>query len=272
MKDVITMSDLDDISHCWRCGYDLFELDVDAVCSECGLLVSIARQEAPLIIESRTQKWIGVLALLSFVPMVILGFAFYVAAAFELVGYDIGMYGAVIALTLASIAGTTAGWFMRVPKHVLSASSYASMAFCGAMFLWLWPLRILITDSGLGNTWLFSNRMLFLFFTMCALGSLALQVKVFAQKLGVIEPAKRNISFRQISHLAFVSAGLMVLGGILSLTNHFFPLPGRLPRLIAGFGMLLGIVPWGIWVICLLPIIYRLARWPIGELPKSVHA
>ncbi len=266
------MYDSDDVVHCWRCDYDLLNLGMDAVCPECGLLVSIARQEAPFIIESRTQKWIGIFALLSFVPLVMLGFVFYLAAAFTTIGHDTGMYGAVVALTLASIAGTTAGWFMRVPKHVLSASSYASMAFCGAMFLWLWPLRILITGSGLGNTWAFSNRMLFLVFTMCALGSLALQAKVFARTMGMAEPAKRNISFRQISSLAFVSAGLMALGGMLALASPFFPFSRYLPGRIAGAGMLLGIFSLVVWGTCLFSVIFRLARWPIGEGSKSVHA
>jgi hypothetical protein len=272
MRGVVAMSDSDDRLHCWRCSYDLCGFGDDTVCPECGLLVSIARQEAPLIIGSRAQKWAGILALLSFVPMVILGFTFYLAVAFGLVGHDIGMYGAVSALTFASIAGVASGWFMKVSKHVLSVSAYASMALCAAMFLWLWPARILIASSGLGNTWVFTNNVLFLILTMCALGSLALQAKVFVQKIGMDEPAKHNISFRQISSLAFVSAGLMTLGGILVVVSNLFPLTSRLPSLIVGFGMLLGILPWGIWVICLCPIIYRLARWPVGERLKSVRA
>ncbi len=248
---------------CWRCGYSLFGFDGDAVCPECGLLVSNARQEAPLVIRSQAQKWMGILSLVSVVPLVLVGFVFYLAVAFGFIEHSAGMYGSVIALTLSSITGVAAGWFMKVPKRGFSASACATILLCLFMFLGLWPIRILIANSFTGNTWSYLNNMIFLIVVICALGSLAIQAKLFALKTGVAEPENRHISFDQISYLAFVSAGLMALGGVLKVVSLLTPLSDRVAGVSVGFGMLLGVLPFGIWMICIIPIIRRLARWPV---------
>ncbi len=202
---------------------------------------------------------------MSVVPCIIVGFVFYVAAGFAFVERDVGVYGSVIALTMASITGSAAGWFMKVPKREFSAPAHASILLCVFMFLWLWPIRILVPSSSMGGTWAYLNNMVFLNVVVCTLGSLAIQAKSFATKTGMAEPEKRHISFDQISYLAFVSAGLMALGGVLKVVSPLIHLPDRLAGMSIGFGMLLGILPFIIWLICIFPIICRLARWPIGE-------
>jgi len=261
----MSISDLGDNACCWRCGYNLYGFDEDAICSECGLWVLIARREAPLIIRSRAQKWIGILSLTSVVPFIVVGFVFYLAAVFAFIDHGVGMYGSVVALTLSSTTGVIAGWFMKVPKREFSVPAHTSLLFCAIMFLWLWPFRILIAESSMGSDWLYVNNIIFLIVTMCALGSLAIQAKLFARKTGMAGRAHRGIYFNQISYLAFVSAGLMAFGILLGLVNDLFSFPDRLSGMSIGSGMLLGILPLGAWMICLCPIIFRLARWPIGE-------
>lgn len=265
------MPDSDESLHCWRCDYDLSGRHEEEVCPECGLRVSVARQQvAPFTIGSRSQKWAYTFALLSFVPCFILGFVFLVADEFVSGRIQTSMYyGGIAAFTLASITGTTAGWCMRVPKLPSSATSYASVVFCVSLFPFV-PIMIL-GEGLLGNTWSMVLSDLFLILIMCALGTLSLQAKVFAQRLGMGRPAKHTISFSQVSHLAFVSAGLIALGTLMS-AAHLVPLSGRPPGLAAGFGILLGILASGIWMLRIVPIVYQLARWPISGSPHLVRA
>jgi len=112
---------------------------------------------------------------------------------------------------------------------------------------------------------------LFLVFVMCALGTLSRQAKGLARQLGMDTPTKHAASFREVSHLAFVSAGLITLGAFMS-ASHLVPLTGRLSGLATGFGILLGILALGVWMLRIMPIVGQLARWPIGESPKPQHA
>ena len=261
----MSLAELQEHTRCWQCGYSLCGLSGDEVCPECGLLVSNALRKAPLVIRSQAQKWFGIFSLVCVVPLILVGFGFYLAAAFSIVEHDLGMYGSVGAFTLSSVLGVAAGWFMKVPNREFSAPAHVSMLLCVFMFLWLWPIRILAPSSSMGGTWAYLNNVFFLTIVVCALGSLAFQAKSFAIKTGMAEPGKRHISFDQISYLAFVSVGLMALGGLLKVVSPLIHLSDRLAGVSIGFGMLLGILPFIIWPICLYPIIRRLARWPIGE-------
>jgi len=253
---------------CWRCGFDLSGLDGDGVCPECALLVSAARQAAPFPIGSRTQKWVCAFALLSFVPLLLLGFLFRISASLSGV-YDTVNYGEIAAFTCASIAGIAAGWFMRarVPPRAFSVFSCPSIVLCATLFL-LGPANAL-SSSLIGTLWLTISSNLFLIVMACALATLSLQAKTFAQRLGMGKPIRHGISLNEASHLAFVSAGLMALGTLL-LVSGLFPLTSNLPRLVLGSGVLLGILAMGVWTICTFPIVCRLARWPISRSPESI--
>ena len=253
---------------CWRCGFDLSRLDGDAVCPECALLVSVARQEAPLPIRSRTQKWLCAFALLGFVPFLVLGFLCRIVASLS--GGHIAInYGETTAFALASIAGVAAGWFMRspVPTREFTVLSCPSMVLCAVLFLF-GPIKALSAGL-LGNVGQMLNSNLFLVIMMCALATLSLQARIFAQRMGMGKPIRHAISFNEVSRLAFVSAGLMALGALLLVSNLFL-LTSRFPRLTLGFGVLLGIIAMGLWTLCIFPIVCRLVRWPIGRSPKTI--
>jgi hypothetical protein len=262
------------VVRCWRCDYNLLGLADNTVCPECGLPVRIARQEAPFTTGSRARKWAGIIALLSFGPLITFGFVLrLMGTEFATVGSRTSLYwvsGEIAVFFLASIAGTAAGWFMREPKQVAAGvSSSASMVLSLSVFLFL-PVELLVENSVPGSIWVSLIHNLFPAVIMCAFALLSLQAKVLAIKLA---KPKRARSLLQIVYIAFLSAGLFVSGAlILAFAPAYTLFSGQNTGLtIVGIGVLLGTAAVVYWTLHIFLVTCQLARWPVNSHPATKH-
>lgn len=261
-------------SYCWSCGYDLVGLDESERCPECGLPVKISTRLAPFTIASRTRKWVGVAALLGFVPLGILGFV--CLRANQTKPYEGGIFltFGIVAFVFTAFAGVAASWFMKAPSRLASHDpSTASMVFC-VLLLCLGPVVLLVqgplreTLGYEGNPiWHLLFSQLVFVLLMCALGLLSLQANMLSRRM--TRPIIAQ-SFRQIAYIAFVAAGLAVIA---SPMIEYYPImvkgTYRLASLVLGFGTLLGIGALVGWMFGTFRIALLLVRWPIGGDPAS---